>query len=1047
MKRLVLTLLAATLVSGALAQNATTFPDIPANHWAAAAVSRIANLGIVIGFPDGTFRGNEAFTRYQAALVISRLLDVVNQNVNSALAMTKSDIQSLRNAVQGVASDVASQGVRLSSAESAIASLSDDVTANKSSIASNTNQIAANASRLDKIEQEISSLQSAAGQPTTAAPATGGVSPAVLRDLQNQIASQRVAIDTAQAQADAAAKRANDAHDLANQAMSQAQQNAAALAAANTALQNLTNEVNKLQSQAAAPAPAAPAAPATPAAPAPAAPPTLGGLPGDVQRNTSDIANIRQFVILLRRDQVALRDRVSALEASDTQQSKDIASLTKRVTALENNPLGISGSIEVTYEMARTLGGYFDVDRAYGVGLTSSMGSSVFSSGAAELNGDSPGDSGYQTDVGEVAQDRQDITPNSNGISSTLTINVATNLNGTGSPNALNNFKAVLSLSLLKATGLTITNPDGSTPTCAGPNPCSSPSLDNGGSLTEGYVIHVDDFTTTFGPIGAAPLTFSFGTAVETTFTPYLVNTSDPGFVASVTSPDFLKFINPSLTVEYTAPTTAQDGSTLANVFTRGAHLSLNPLKGVTVGGSFVQAAANAGDKGNVNADNITNTVYGVDANASVSMFNLAFEWDQGSQVNQTGPATPSNMLLYAKLNVDGSSLPIINSLDVNYRDIPQTWENGNNVNYAMIYDAGNNSSNYPFAIEDGNGDLVGQKGYGASADLSLFILDVSGYYDNYSFNTGADTVTAYGADATANLFAGFSLSGFFHSVTLDGTVVNNLEDNYDNTGTPVIGTDVSLDHNYDTGFGVTLKHDGTASNALIPNLNLSATYSQTGQSYGIRTIDVSGDYKLSVAFVTLTPYGEYKTVSYASTYTQNNDGTTTIQGGAGLTTTPLSVPLAPSLLGAVNYRTTNHTGAGAPGTQNPFTSTEFQWSVGVMLNKFLFPHSTLTAKYGSWSGQNIEFATQTGGVNCYDSAGNTSQCNDMATDISNGDVAPSTVGSDSHQSVNGYEVSWNYYDLVLSYGNYVNSRQASGAGASSQSSAEAFKISYTVNF
>ncbi|HZW99235.1 MAG TPA: S-layer homology domain-containing protein, partial [Trueperaceae bacterium] len=70
MKKLLVTLLAAVFLSGAFAQS--SFPDIPANHWAGDAVDRIADLGIVIGFPDGTFRGNEAFTRYQAALVVSR---------------------------------------------------------------------------------------------------------------------------------------------------------------------------------------------------------------------------------------------------------------------------------------------------------------------------------------------------------------------------------------------------------------------------------------------------------------------------------------------------------------------------------------------------------------------------------------------------------------------------------------------------------------------------------------------------------------------------------------------------------------------------------------------------------------------------------------------------------------------------------------------------------------------------------------------------------------------------------------------------------------
>ncbi|MFA7460922.1 MAG: S-layer homology domain-containing protein, partial [Trueperaceae bacterium] len=101
MKKLIITLLAAVLASGAFAQS--SFPDIPANHWAGDAVERIADLGIVIGFPDGTYRGNEAFTRYQAALVVSRLLDVLNDNVNAALALTQADVDSLRNAVQELA--------------------------------------------------------------------------------------------------------------------------------------------------------------------------------------------------------------------------------------------------------------------------------------------------------------------------------------------------------------------------------------------------------------------------------------------------------------------------------------------------------------------------------------------------------------------------------------------------------------------------------------------------------------------------------------------------------------------------------------------------------------------------------------------------------------------------------------------------------------------------------------------------------------------------------------------------------------------------------
>src|SRR5690606_3653114 len=217
MKKLAVALLAAVLVSGAFAQS--SFPDIPANHWAGDAVDRIADLGIVIGFPDGTFRGNEAFTRYQAALVVSRLLDVLNANVDAALAMTQADIESLRNAVQEIGSDVAAQGVRLSAAESAIAGLSDDVSGNTA--------------RLDELEAGLG--------------AGGDVDPAVLRDLQNQIASQRVAIDTAQAQADAAAARADDAYSLASQANTLGRQNAEEIAAINRVLQLLSDDITGLK--------------------------------------------------------------------------------------------------------------------------------------------------------------------------------------------------------------------------------------------------------------------------------------------------------------------------------------------------------------------------------------------------------------------------------------------------------------------------------------------------------------------------------------------------------------------------------------------------------------------------------------------------------------------------------------------------------------------------------------------------------------------------------------------------------------------------------
>ncbi len=115
MKRSILMLLAAVFLTVGAAQEA--FPDIPQGHWAGDAVSRITDIGIITGFPDGTFRGNEAITRYQAAIVISRLLDVLNQNMAASQAMTDADMAAIRSAIGELAAEIDSLGARLATVE------------------------------------------------------------------------------------------------------------------------------------------------------------------------------------------------------------------------------------------------------------------------------------------------------------------------------------------------------------------------------------------------------------------------------------------------------------------------------------------------------------------------------------------------------------------------------------------------------------------------------------------------------------------------------------------------------------------------------------------------------------------------------------------------------------------------------------------------------------------------------------------------------------------------------------------------------------------
>lgn len=74
MRLLVLAALGAVAaISLALPARASTFSDVPEDHWSYEAIDYLQQAGLVEGYPDGTFRGDRAFTRYEMAMVIARV--------------------------------------------------------------------------------------------------------------------------------------------------------------------------------------------------------------------------------------------------------------------------------------------------------------------------------------------------------------------------------------------------------------------------------------------------------------------------------------------------------------------------------------------------------------------------------------------------------------------------------------------------------------------------------------------------------------------------------------------------------------------------------------------------------------------------------------------------------------------------------------------------------------------------------------------------------------------------------------------------------------
>ena len=88
---LVLTLvLVLSMATTAFAAN-NPFSDLPADHWAYDSIVQLAAVGLIEGYPDGTFGGSRMLTRYEAAMVFARALDRLENIIEAGLAEAGDD--------------------------------------------------------------------------------------------------------------------------------------------------------------------------------------------------------------------------------------------------------------------------------------------------------------------------------------------------------------------------------------------------------------------------------------------------------------------------------------------------------------------------------------------------------------------------------------------------------------------------------------------------------------------------------------------------------------------------------------------------------------------------------------------------------------------------------------------------------------------------------------------------------------------------------------------------------------------------------------------
>lgn len=102
--------------------------DVSPDDWAFEALRNLVErYGCIAGYPDGTFRGNRAMSRYEFAAGLNACLQQIERLIaNQSGEVTKEDLQTLQRLTQEFEAELATLGTRVDNLEGRVAVLEDN---------------------------------------------------------------------------------------------------------------------------------------------------------------------------------------------------------------------------------------------------------------------------------------------------------------------------------------------------------------------------------------------------------------------------------------------------------------------------------------------------------------------------------------------------------------------------------------------------------------------------------------------------------------------------------------------------------------------------------------------------------------------------------------------------------------------------------------------------------------------------------------------------------------------------------------------------------
>ncbi|ULH16944.1 S-layer protein [Deinococcus sp. KNUC1210] len=732
-------------------------------------------------------------------------------------------------------------------------------------------------------------------------------------------------------------------------------------------------------------------------------------LRADVDDNASSIAALNDLTVLLNNDILGLQDRVSAVESAlpDLVGRADFNALTTRVsgidtrvTTLEKAPkLSFTGSLSATYGAIGLLSGKtnFDVDR---------LTRKTFADGAFSSGKDCNNAGGFLRAYAEICTD----TTNT--------------FSGGGF-----NFG-------IKATNLTTAN---------GSLVVSDATANF--EITGANLVQIDNATIN-GSLGGQAFSAVFQiTNSAFRFNDYLFN-ADNDTEPVVNRKGVVATIN-ATSLPFAPKLTVVVGNATANV---AAGTDGNPATPPVINGFYygVRAEVNPFSLGKIGlnyAQNVANrSAFGVDYDVKVGPVSLQGVYDlsladaKSPYTSLTDYFSKGDNAFYTNAAVDLG----IAKIAANYRAIEPAYNNGvagmsPNDTFYYNNEAGNANANAYGA------DVVG---YGGALSTNLGPVTVAAFGDRYSdyAGTSASYNTSYGVAAGAKLF-GLSLTGFYNnSTTTTANTTQHIDANYYAYNSTGAYQDTALvPFAYSSTYGGVLKHDGAAADALVKGLSFTVA-DQYFYNDKINDFQVYGSYAATLGGITLTPFARYHNFNSGS-------ATAAVQTAAPTYSAvkygvQVSVPAMAGIIGKPSFAggfANSITNPGSSIAVNNNTKTELYGQAALTLNDIGIANTTASIGYGYYQGFNMGSAT-----NASSASGGTATFSPTAdrffrsplggaSDPYTGGVLGTSAGS-----VQGVFGQVNFNGLGLNAGYF---RYNDFVTPANNSSATAFKVSYTLNF